>query len=521
MKTRRMHGFMTAGVALVLLAAVAAGCGGSAGIEDLSSDQASAAPADAGDSGAVTADMIVSEAVRDQTHPAELSTPAAPAGSSAPASEAPFVMSGEATRTWATTSGTDPSSPTGSTEILTPVPSETPATKGPGMRPSGDDLGDLTQANAAFAYNLYRELSTTDGNLFFAPHSISTALAMTYAGAGGGTESAMAETLRFPIPPESLHGAFESLAHTLGTRSAGEDRAGFRLNAANAVWAQDRHPFRDAYLDVVKASYGGEVSLADFAGDPDGSRSQINGWVERRTEGNIKDLIPPDLIDGLTRMVLVNAVYFKAGWLQPFDEHLTSRESFYLLDGGTTDVDMMRATEHFGYGAGDGYQVVDLPYVGGELSMTLLLPEQGRFREFEERLDGGLVAQALAQVSESYVALEMPRFEFIAAFRLGETLKDMGMSAAFDASAADFSGMDGLSCAAGDHGCLYIGDVVHKAFVSVDEAGTEAAAATGVVMQTESAKPSPVELRVDRPFIFMVRDRPTGTVLFVGRVLKP
>ena len=220
-------------------------------------------------------------------------------------------------------------------------------------------------------------------------------------------------------------------------------------------------------------------------------------------------------------MVLINAVYFKAGWLQPFDEHLTSRESFRLLDGGTTDVEMMRATEYLGYAAGDSYQVVDLPYVGGELSMAVLLPDQGRFREFEARLDGIFEDQALAQVSESYVALEMPRFELDAAYRLGETLKAMGMSGAFDAGAADFSGMDSLSCAAGDQGCLYIADVVHQAFVSVDEAGTEAAAASGVVMQTESAKPRPVEVRVDRPFIFVIRDHATGTNLFVGRVTEP
>ena len=293
------------------------------------------------------------------------------------------------------------------------------------------------------------------------------------------------------------------------------------MNAANAVWAQEGHPFRNAYLDVVKVSYGGEVKLADFADDPDRSRSEINHWVEGRTEGRIEDLIPPDLIDGLTRMVLVNAVYFKAGWLYPFDESLTATAPFHLLDGGTTDTEMMRTTEYFGYAAGDGYQVVELPYVGGELSMTLLLPDQGRFLEIEERLDGGFVGQALAQVSESYLALDMPRFEFDAAFRLGETLKALGMSAAFDASAADFSGMDGLSCAAGDDGCLYIGDVVHKAFVSVDEAGTEAAAATAVMMQTESAKPSPAAVRVDRPFVFLIRDYATGTLLFVGRVTEP
>ena len=490
MNKRRLCAFLTAVCLLALAAASVVGCGGPSGAGELRSDRDQVLPL------SEAADTIVNPAVRDEPHPAEPSAAADPGGNTA---TAPVL---------------DPYSATGTAQMLTPVPDKAPAM-------TGAESGGLTEGNAAFAFDLYRELSATDGNLFFSPHSISTALAMTYAGARGDTEAAMADTLRFSLPPESLHGAFAALARDLDLRSAGKDKGSFRLNVANAVWAQEGHPFRDAYLDVVKVSYGGEVALADFAGDPNGSRSEINRWVERRTEGKIEDLIPPNLIDGLTRMVLVNAVYFKAGWLYPFDEHLTSRESFRLLDGTATDVEMMRATEYFGYGAGDGYQVVDLPYVGGELSMTVLLPDQGRFREFEERLDAGFVYQALAQVGESYVALQMPRFEFDAAFRLGETLKAMGMSAAFDPGAADFSGMDGLSCAAGDDGCLYIGDVVHKAFVSVDEEGTEAAAATAVMMQTESAGPMPVSVTVDRPFILVIRDRPTGMLLFVGRVMEP
>ena len=521
MNSRRLQAALTAGVLLVLVTALVVGCGGPSETGELRSGQDAAAPSGVGDAGGDTAAMIVNDAVSDQPDPTEPSAAADPGGSAATEPGVPDVPSRESTRTRPPTPGVEPSSQDGPSATSTPAPGEPPAAKGSDDPSSGDDLGALTRGNGDFAFDLYRELSTTDGNLFFSPHSISTALAMTYAGSQGDTRDAMADTLGFSLPPDRLHGAFEALSRDLGSRTAGEDEDSFRLNVANAVWAQEGHPFRDDYLDVVKASYGGEVSLANFAGDPDGSRSEINVWVGRATEGRIEDLIPPDLIDALTRMVLVNAVYFKAGWLYPFDEAFTATAPFQLLDGTTADVDMMRATEYFGYGAGDGYQVVDLPYVGGELSMTLLLPEQGRFREFEERLDGGLVAQALAQVSESYVALEMPRFEFIAAFRLGETLKAMGMSAAFDPSAANFSGMDGLSCAAGDLGCLYIGDVVHKAFVSVDEAGTEAAAATGVVMQTESAKPSPVKVRLDRPFIFLVRDRPTGTVLFMGRVVKP
>ena len=512
MNSRRLQVALTAGVLLVLAAALAVGCGAPSGTGELGSGQDAAVPAGAGDASGVTAAMIVNDAISDQPDPIEPSAAADPGGTASTEPGVPDVPSQESTRTWATTPGVDPSSQNGSSVTSTPVPNEPP---------SGDDLGALTGDNGEFAFDLYRDLSAADGNLLFSPHSISTALAMAYAGAEGDTRDAMAATLRFSLPPERLHGAFEALSGDLDSRTAGEDEGSFRLNVANAVWAQEGHPFRDEYVDVVKVSYGGQVSLADFVGDPDGSRSEINGWAGRATEGKIEDLIPPDLIDVLTRMVLVNAVYFKAGWLYPFAEAFTATAPFQLLDGTTADVDMMSSTQYFDYGSGDGYQVVALPYAGGEMYMAVLLPDEGRFQEFEEGLDADFLDQALGQVGESYVALDMPRFGFDAAFRLGDALKTMGMSAAFDPGAADFSGMDGLSCAARDKGCLYIGAVVHKAFVSVDESGTEAAAATAVLMQTESAKPIPVEVKVDRPFIFVIRDHATGTNLFVGRVVKP
>lgn len=457
--------------------------------------------------------------------PATLEPSAASDPGSGPATE-PGVepsVSNDPARTWAVTSGVDQ----GHVGDMKGAPSPAPTDEAPSERPSDgpkatvDDLRELAHGNAGFAFDLYRELSASDGNLVFSPHSISSALAMTYGGARGDTGTAMPGVLRFRLPQERLHSTFGALGHDLADRSEGGGEGGFRLNAANAVWAQDGHPFEKSYLDLVRGGYGAEVGLADFAGNPEGSRAEINRWVAGRTEDRIEDLIPPGLIDGMTRMVLVNAVYFKAGWLHPFNEYETTRESFRLPDGGTADVDMMRATEYFGYGVGEGYQVVDLPYFGGELSMSVLLPDWGRFEEFEERLDAVYVGGLLADVSETYVDLEMPRFEFDAQFRLGEILKAMGMSGVFDPAAADFSGMDGLSCARGDDGCLYIADVVHKAFVAVDEAGTEAAAGTGVMMRTESAKPRPVPVRVDRPFIFFIRDRPTGTVLFLGRVTEP
>ena len=385
------------------------------------------------------------------------------------------------------------------------------------------ELAGLVDGNSAFAFDLYQALKGRDGNLFYSPHSISLALAMTYAGAGGQTESQMADTLGFSLSQDRLHPAFNALDQELASRGAGaQDRDGerFRLNIVNAVWGQQGHEFREPFLDVLAESYGAGVRPADFIAAPEESRLAINNWVAESTEDRIRDLIPLGVIDSLTRMVLTNAIYFSASWVSPFDEADTRQRPFHLLDGSTIDVPMMRTEEEFFYAEGDGYQAVDLPYVGHELSMTVIVPGGGRFREFEESLDANLANQIVEDLGFRFVTLDLPKFEFESRFRLGETLRYMGMADAFDSAAADFSGMYGRSCLAGNPGCLYIREVVHKAFVSVDEAGTEAAAATAVMMQTESAPPAPVSVTVDRPFVFLIRDREIGTVLFVGRVEK-
>ena len=386
------------------------------------------------------------------------------------------------------------------------------------------DVAGLADGNGAFAFDLYHALRGQDGNLFYSPHSISLALAMTHAGARGETERQMADALGFSLPPDRLHPAFNALDQELASRGQGlrdEDGEGFRLNIVNAVWGQRGHPFREPFLDVLAESYGAGVRQADFREMPEESKLAINDWVAESTEDRIRDLIPPGVINSLTRMVLTNAIYFNASWTYPFHEADTRQRPFHLLDGGSVEAPMMRTSEDFGYAAGDGYQAVDLPYAGDEMSMTVLLPDEGRFREFEESLDAALAERIIEGLGSRYVTLDLPRFEFESEFRLGETLKTMGMSDAFDSAASDFSGMDGRSCLAGDTECLFIREVVHKAFVSVDEAGTEAAAATAVMMQAESAPPDPVNVTVDRPFLFLIRDRETGAVLFAGRVEEP
>ncbi len=383
----------------------------------------------------------------------------------------------------------------------------------------GADLADLVDGNSAFAFELYKNLAAEDGNLFFSPYSISLALAMTYAGARGETQRQIADTLHFLLPQDGLHSAFNDLDLRLASRgggtSDGDDNGGFQLNIANAVWGQRDHEFLEAFLDVLAENYGASVRPVDFVGAPEESRLMINDWVADQTEDRIKDLIPPEVIDALTRLVLTNAIYFNASWLHRFPKNSTRVRPFHLLDGGEVKVPMMSRTAGFGYTSGEGYEVVDMPYRGVEMSMTVLLPDEGRFKEFEHSMDTELLGRILDNIEKQNVQLTMPKFEFESQFALAETLKVMGMPDAFDEWTSDFSGMDGRSCQVGDDPCLFIQDAIHKAFVSVDEEGTEAAAATGLIVQAQSI---PVSVSVDRPFIFLIRDRATDTILFLGRM---
>jgi serpin B len=389
------------------------------------------------------------------------------------------------------------------------------------MSPNVDasDLAELVGGNSAFAFDLYQVLGEGEGNLFFSPYSISLALAMTYAGARGETERQMANTLHLVLPQDRLHPAFNRLDLELARRgegAEGKDGEGFRLHIVNATWGQEGYEFLPEFLDVLAENYGAGLRILDFASAPEKSRVIINDWVSEETENRIEDLIPQGAIDGTTRLVLTNAIYFNAAWHEPFGESATHDEPFYLLNGEMVDVPMMHQTAEFGYAAGQGYQAVELPYDGRELSMVILLPDEGGFGSFEESLDADVVGQAVAKLGRRKIILTMPKFEFESDFSLSEVLKTLGMPDAFS-GAADFSGMtDGRD--------LFISDVIHKAFVSVDEEGTEAAAATAVIM-AELAAPveeeEPLEVTIDRPFVFLIRDIETGAILFVGRTVNP
>lgn len=379
------------------------------------------------------------------------------------------------------------------------------------------ELEALVAGNTAFALDLYQRLREGDGNVFFSPHSISVALAMTYAGARGETAAQMAETLHFTLDDAALHRAFNALDLRLAAAQAAPPGAEdtFELHVANSLWAEQEFTFLPEFLDTLAQNYGAGLNLVSFKTAAEAARQAINTWVEAQTEQRIRDLIPEDGVDELTRLVLANAIYFNAGWVYPFEKDLTTEGDFTALSGAVQRAPLMRwsTSNSLAYAQGEGYQVVELPYKGGDASMVLLVPDAGNFEDFEAELTGERLQELIAGLERRSVALTLPAFEVEASFKLAAALQELGMTEAFDPVAADFSGMTGSAD-------LYIGAVFHKAFVRVDEAGTEAAAATAVVMQLKSMPVNDVELTVDRPFIYLIRDTQSGAVLFLGRVVE-
>ena len=410
-----------------------------------------------------------------------------------------------------------PAAAPGPTLAPTPEASPTPAPVRADPLPGTDeDLPELAAGNGDFAFDLYHALRGEEGNLFFSPYSLSAALAMTYAGARGETERQMAATLHFTQPQERLHPAFNALDQWLAA-SSGPGEEAFRLEVANSLWGEEGFPFRQEFLDLLGQNYGAGMQQVDYV-DPDRreeARLAINAWVEERTQGKIKDLIAKGILDEATRLVLANAIYFKAEWLEPFLDG-TEDAPFTRLDGSTVTVPTMSRRAMAPYAEGDGYQAVELPYKGERISMVALLPAEGQLAAFEGSLSRPRVDEILAALQPQDVKLYMPKFSFSSKLLLDKTLPAMGMPDAFDPRKADFTGTYDPGLAGGRR--LYIAHVVHQAFVAVDEEGSEAAAATGVVVGIESM---PLELRLDRPFIFLIRDRKTGTVLFLGRLVDP
>ncbi len=375
------------------------------------------------------------------------------------------------------------------------------------------DVKVVADSNNRFALDLYGKLKKGDENLFYSPYSISTALAMTYAGARGATAEEMAKTLHFDLPPNRLHPAYAEMIRDLN--EAGK-KGDFQLSVANRLWGQKGESFLKEFLDLTERLYGAGLSQVNFAGDAEGARRTINDWVEKQTADRIKELILKDVLGRDTVLVLVNAIYMKADWLSPFRKQETRDEPFFATGDRELKVPMMHQTGSFGYAETDGLQVLELGYKGDRLSMVILLPRQkDGLADLEKRMNFGSMTRWLAQLEIRKARVSLPRFKATMGFNLKDKLQSLGMTTAFTAK-ADLSGMNGKKN-------LSISGVIHKAFVNVDEKGTEAAAATAVIVgRTAMPMPEQIpEFRADHPFVFLIRDRQTGAVLFLGRVMKP
>ncbi|NLX12483.1 MAG: serpin family protein [Phycisphaerales bacterium] len=371
---------------------------------------------------------------------------------------------------------------------------------------------ETAHAGNRFALELYAKLKAGDSNIFYSPYSISTALAMTWAGARGATAEQMAGVLHFERAAEEIHADFKRLIEA--QNEAGQ-KGDYELSVANALWGQKGYGFLKEYLELVENSYHAALREVDFDRAAEEARKTVNKWVEDKTKEKIKDLLQPGTIERGTTLILTNAIYFKGQWLMPFQEARTKNEPFALSDGTKIDVPMMNQADRFGYTEDDQVQVLELPYVGEGLSMVIILPRQkGGIGDIESMLTISKLDDWLGTLRKRNVVATIPKFTMTCEFSLGDVLQAMGMPLAFS-GAADFSGMTGNKD-------LFIAAVIHKAFVEVNEEGTEAAAATAVNMVRSAmiVKPDPV-FRADHPFVFMIRDAHSGAILFVGRVMNP
>jgi len=373
-------------------------------------------------------------------------------------------------------------------------------------------IKNIARDNTLFALDLYNQLKMTDGNLFFSPFSIFTALAMTWAGARENTAVQMAETLHFTEKPAQFHRAIGDLISQL---NAVQKETDVELSIANAIWAQKGYQFLDEFFRIVQQSYQADLKQVDFSSAAESARQAINAWVEQQTNEKIKDLLPPKVLNALTRLVLVNAIYFKGFWDNQFKSRDTREMEFWLLTEIAVKVPMMHQEHQFGYWENDWLQIIEMPYKEESLSLIVLLPkEKTGITDLEQKLNFENMMAWQSRLRKRKVIVFFPKFKIESQFSLGQTLALMGMPDAFDPELADFSAMVGQKE-------LYISAVIHKAFLEVNEEGSEAAAATGVVVSVTSIAPSPPIFKADHPFVFFIRDNKSQSILFLGRVLNP
>ena len=384
-----------------------------------------------------------------------------------------------------------------------------------GATPMSADTSTIAQGSNAFAIDLYSKLSSKPGNLFFSPASITTAFAMPYAGSRGATATEMASTLHFTLPPDRLHPAMGALLHLLNS-----PHANYELHMANALWAQKDEHFLPDYTALMKADYAAGFQPVDFHANPEAARALINTWVAAQTRQKILNLVPAGSVTPLTRLILTNAIYFKAAWANPFAKSLTLSDDFHLSSTQTIKTDLMRLSKAGQYFRGPAFQALELPYKSNELSMIVLLPDSpDGLPALEQSLTAADLNKWVGSLGyEQKIIITFPKFKITEQFELSHTLESLGMNQAFHPGQADFSAITGDKS-------FSISAAIHKAYIDVDEEGTEAAAATAVIMTLAAMRPAPptppIVFRADHPFLFLIRDNSTGAILFLGRLTDP
>jgi serpin B len=369
----------------------------------------------------------------------------------------------------------------------------------------------LVQGNTTFAIDLYNKLVTGTVNTFFSPYSMSTALAMTWGGAEGQTAQDMATVLHFPGPLAALHQEWDALDLALTAHAA---TAGFELHIVNQVWGEKTMAFLPDYIKLLTINYGAPLLLLDFINSPDPSRQEINAWVGAQTQQQIQNLIPQGGIDTTTRLVLTNAIYFKAQWADTFQAENTDSRIFYRSDADSIAVNFMNRVGSYAYYADSEFSAVKLPYKGNATSMLIILPAKDQMAQVASGISTAFLGAVRSSLQSTDLSISLPKFSFsTGSIAMSAPLISLGMASAFSGT-ADFSGIDGLHD-------LRIKEVYHKAYVAVNEYGTTAAAATAVVVKAGAVAPSPISFFADRPFIFLICDEPTGAVLFMGELVDP
>lgn len=381
----------------------------------------------------------------------------------------------------------------------------------PATEQSLPDTSGLAEQNNRFALDLYQRLSPDNDNLFFSPWSLYNALAMTLGGARGNTKKQMEQVLAVDMGRGELYAAFYAVNKTINDMNRAE---GVSTLCANGVWAQDGYPLQREFMKMAETSFDAKIRQVDFMTGFEHQRQQINAWVQKKTRDKIKDLLSDGVLDPQTRMVLVNAIYFKGDWQTLFDKQVTREMPFWLTPERSVRVPFMCRQGPIRYARDEYFEMIELPYKGKKFSMMILLGHpRAAIKAIAKMLTADAVQDLYDHMNEFEVRVFLPRFKIEGAFGLSETLAAMGMTDAFD-ERADFSGMNGSKD-------LYINDVIHKALIEVDEKGSEAAAATGVVMRTKSAFFDGVTFKADHPFVFLIRENTTGAILFLGRLVNP